>query len=109
MLYFKRKRGKAMSLTKCEQETIINFDEAAQQATVYTCNKAMMRQLDKLAQISSIVIEEKQDQYSKTYVIPKKWIKIKMPRILSSEQKQEMANRARVNFHGKKEKIINDI
>lgn len=39
-----------MSLSLCEQETIINFNEEEKTASVYTHNKALIRKLDKLAQ-----------------------------------------------------------
>ena len=39
-----------MDLTAYERETIINYNEAEQTASVYTHNKTLRRTLDKLAQ-----------------------------------------------------------
>lgn len=39
-----------MNLSLYEQETIINFNEADSTASVYTHNRALIRQLDKLAE-----------------------------------------------------------
>lgn len=39
-----------MNLSLCEQETIINFNEAESTASVYTHNKTLIRKLDKLTQ-----------------------------------------------------------
>lgn len=78
-----------MQLTKYEQETIISFNEGEQFAGVYTHNKALIRRLAKLAQ-------ERPDEcnlenvcrggQAVNYNIPKKWIKITPPRVLSEKQ-----------------------
>lgn len=36
-----------MGLTREEQETIINYNNAESVACIYTCNKALMRKLQK--------------------------------------------------------------
>ena len=38
-----------MKLTKYEQETIINFNNDEQEASIYTASPQMMRKLDALA------------------------------------------------------------
>ena len=40
------------SLSKYEQETVINFNAGEQTATVYTRDKAVMRKLDALVIVS---------------------------------------------------------
>lgn len=78
--------------TKTEQETIINYNEGEKEAGVYTHNKKLLAMLAKLA-------EERPDEcrfergnlndavpYA-DYIIPKKWVKIKPPRIMSEEEK----------------------
>ena len=87
-----------MGLTKYESETIIRFNDAEDEATIYTCNKSWMNRLDKLCEKSSEITVIKQDEFSKEYKIPKKWIKVKMPRQLSEKQRTELIKRAKENF-----------
>lgn len=47
---------------------------------------------------TTTIIVKKQGEYSKTYIIPKSWIKVRIPRQLSEEKRKEMAERARVNL-----------
>ena len=79
-----------MRLSKLEQETIILFNEEEKTAECYTCNKRIMSRLDKLVQDGREITLTKQDEYSKTYVFPKKWVKINPTRILSEESKEKM-------------------
>lgn len=77
-------------LTKYEQETIINFNEKEGTASVYTYNPTLQQKLERLAQErpQECVLDEARD-YSGALVcaIPKRWIKITPPRILSEAQK----------------------
>lgn len=77
-------------LTKHEQETIINFNEAEATASVYTYNQALQRKLKRLARErpQECVLDEARD-YSGALVctIPKRWVRITPTRILSEAQK----------------------
>lgn len=95
-----------MHLTLEEKETIILFNEADSQAKVYTCNKSMMRQLDELCKNSVEITEVLKDEHSKTYLLPKKWIKVRKPRQLSVEKRTELALRAKRNFGHKESEVI---
>lgn len=81
-------------LTRYEQETIINFNEEDATASVYTYNPALRRKLSQLAQERprECVLDETRD-YSGALVctIPKGWVKIKTPRVLSEAQKAVLA------------------
>ena len=79
-------------LTREEIETIINFCSADKTASIYTCSSVMMRQLDKLMeQYPNDVRLIKQDKFSKTYELPKKWVmRIRVPRQISEEQKEKL-------------------
>lgn len=83
-------------LTNDERETIICFNEANKTASVFTYNRRMLRDLDKLA-------TERPDDCQHiggngigghTYIVPKKWIKLRASRILTDEQKAAYAERA---------------
>ena len=90
-----------MALTKYEKETIINFNQDEVNASIYTCDSKWIRDLDKLMKKDSRISLETKDEYSKwtaTYIIPKKAVKIRLPRELSRLDAQKLASRARVNF-----------
>jgi len=87
-----------MALTKYKKETIINFNQDEVNASIYTCDSKWIRDLDKLMKKDSRISLETKDEYSKTYIIPKKAVKIRLPRELSRLDAQKLASRARVNF-----------
>ena len=84
-----------MSINRLEQETIINFNEAESTATVYTHNGALVRKLEELA--DQRPDEVKRDRVfpdgGREYTIPKRWVKVNASRILSEEQKADIAAR----------------
>ncbi|MCD8085485.1 MAG: hypothetical protein LUF28_04025 [Clostridiales bacterium] len=89
-----------MKLSKEEQETIICYNEAEQQASVYTHNKALRRKLEKLAQQhpDECRLEKvSRNGQAVDYIVPVAWVKITPPRQLTEEQRKAMAERAR-NF-----------
>lgn len=78
-------------LTKYERETVISFNEKEDTATVYTCSTQVKNRLKELSLKSSDIYRVKEDEYSQTYIIPKKIIKFSLPRKLSEEEKQKRA------------------
>lgn len=87
--------------TLYEQETIITYNREETFASVYTASPIDIRRLDKLfnERKEEMVLEASTDS-SRTYQVPKTWIKIVPKRILTDEQKQALAERARMNFGG---------
>lgn len=84
------------SLTAYEQETIINFNEDEKTASVYTYNKALIKKLDnfclKYPDLYQLVKQEWYGKHlSKTYIIPKKYVTIRQPKILSEDTKKKFA------------------
>ena len=78
-----------MTISRYEQETIINYNAAEQTATVYTRDKAVMRRLD------ALVIEYPEHyrligetDIDKTYEKPKSFVSYRKPRRLSDEQRK---------------------
>lgn len=90
----------ALSLTKYEQETIINYNQEEKLASCYTMDPSLIRKLDKMCEMSSEITEVKSADGSKTYTFPKKWLRVKMPRQLSEETREKLAKRAKANFGG---------
>lgn len=82
-------------MTRLEQKTIINFNEAKATANVYTHNAALCRKLEALA--AQRPEEVKRGRIFKDggreYVIPKRWVKVNASRILTEEQKAGIAAR----------------
>jgi len=84
-----------MTISRQEQETIVNYNAAEHTATVYTRDKTVMRRLDAL-------VMDFPDHYrligetdiDKTYEMPKSFVSYRKPRQLSDEQRENLRNRA---------------
>ena len=92
-----------MSVSKIEQETVILFNEAEPTASVYTYNGALKRKLSGLCDIRPTEARQTRDdgRGGLTFEVPKRWIKVNASRILTAEQKEERAERARAIFSAK--------
>ena len=82
------------SLSKYEQETVINFNAGEQNATVYTRGKTVMRKLDALViefpEVYKLVGETDID---KTYSMPKSCVSYRKPRKLTALQRAKARER----------------
>lgn len=90
-------------LSNYERETIINYNEGEDTASVYTHNKALRRKLERLAQErpdDCRLFKVSHGDQAVEYYIPKSWVKITPTRILSEEQKAARAAIARRAFLG---------
>jgi len=91
-------------LTKAERETIITYDEEGIMATIYTCHKPLKRKLESCCAKNKGFKLVSWDEYSSTYEIPKQYVSIRCPKVISDEKRAEMANQARRQFT--KQKMI---
>lgn len=82
-----------MKLTRYEQETIINFNNSTQTASIYTASPQIMRRLDALAAVypGHYRLTE-QTEVSKTYSCDKNLITLRKPRKVN-EQHREWTSR----------------
>ena len=80
-----------MKIPRIEMETTISYDESSPIANVYTCNKSLIKKLDKLALNNSDIYRIFEDGYSKKYLFPKSWIGISLPRQLSEKHRKELS------------------
>lgn len=80
-------------LTKYEMETILNYNEAENMASVYTHNVGLMNKLRGLMEEYPEVKLVRQDYDMLEVEVPKRWIKVSPPRRVSEETKQKMAQR----------------
>ena len=83
-----------MGLSNLEKETGINFNEAESFAIVYTANDSLKKKLDMLCKL----YPDFQKQHFtgdkgavKSYHIPKKYVSIRIPRVLSEKQKAALS------------------
>lgn len=80
-------------LSKFERETIIVYNEGDPTASVFTHNRALKNKLAKLAVETNECEKDWENAEAVDYIIPKSWVKIVKPRVLSEEQKQAAAER----------------
>ena len=79
-----------------EKETVINFNNAEQNASCYTLNTPKRQMLLNLAEEypdDVKIISKRDDMVEVTF--PKKWVKIRPPRKLTEEQRVNAAERGR--------------
>lgn len=78
-----------MKLTNIEKETTVNFNEAGRTASVYTHNAALKRQLLELCRTypEQVCQTAANDWGGLTFELPKKWLRVTPPRILSPAQR----------------------
>ena len=70
-----------MNLARYEQEVVINLNADEEMATVYSDNPARVRKMDALVEEFPDVFRIKRwTEVSKTYEMPKKYIRIGRPR-----------------------------
>lgn len=94
--------AKTKPLTGDERETNIQFNEVSPTALIQTDNAPLRRQLDALAKTNpGECIRERVDQYGGGfYQIPKSWIRVKPPRVMSDEEKAARALTRNTDFSG---------
>ena len=79
-----------------EKETVINFNNAEQNASCYTLNTHKRQMLLNLAEEypdDVKIISKRDDMVEVTF--PKKWVKIRPPRKLTEEQRVNVVERGR--------------
>ena len=92
--------GGRMRLSKQEQETIINFNQAENIAYIYTCSRSWMNHLENKLGLKPVRVES----YARDYECPKAWIRKPLkPKKLSEEQRQKISKRLQ------KESILSEV
>lgn len=79
-----------------EKETIITFNNAEATASYYTLNASKRRMILKLAEKypdDVKIVQQTEDMAEVT--LPKKWIRISAPRILSEEEREKLVSRGK--------------
>lgn len=77
------------SLSKYEQETVINFNAGEHTAVVYTRDKAVMRKLDALViEFPEVYKLAGETDIDKTYCMPKSCVNYRKPRRLDDKYRE---------------------
>ena len=87
-----------INLSKLERETIICFNEEESTASVYTHNPSLRRRLEgyALTRPDDCRLDKvTHDGLAVEYIVPKKWIKVNAPRLLTDEQRAALSERGR--------------
>ncbi len=83
-------------MTREEQEVIITTSAADEVAEVYAADPVYIRKMDKLCERDPEHYKlKKRNEYSATYTMPKKLLKFYVPRVLTDEQREAIAERFR--------------
>lgn len=84
-----------MRISKQEQETIILYNEDELTASVYTYSPKMKKSLAALQEErpQEVKLERQDTTGAVSYLIPKKWVKLRPNRILTEEQRRDIAER----------------
>lgn len=104
-----------MELSRYEQETTINYNEAEKTASVFTHNKALRRKLERLAEErpeDCRLIRTTRDGQAAEYEVPKTWMKITPTRILSEEEKakrREAAKRLNISRQSTSSDVVSPL
>lgn len=88
-----------------EQETIITraADEAHWQ--VYTCDGVMKRRMERLAREQGLEVR-RVDRYGIEVEVPKDWLKIKPPRVVSAQERERRRLQAKTRGLGVREQRL---
>ncbi len=91
-----------MKLSNIEKETIINFNEAARTASVYTHNAALKERLLELCQTHPEQVRQTAANAwgGLTFELPKKWLKITPPRKPTPAQLEVLARMTKKRLKG---------
>ena len=83
-----------MLLSRCEQEVVINFNVTEQTASVYCADPKYIRLMDRLvAEYPEVYKVTAVTDVSKTYSMPKAYLKIGKPRRVSAENVERARER----------------
>lgn len=78
-----------MKLTNIERETILNFNEGEEIASLYTYNQKLQNRFDKLAaELPELVSRKDNGHGAVTYDLPKRMLILKIQKPLSEAERQ---------------------
>lgn len=81
--------GTRAALTAAERETIITYDETPDMAIVSTYDHAIISALLDRGLLATDVAREHGQIVGATFRVPKRWIKVKPPRVVTDAQREQ--------------------
>lgn len=98
-------------VSRIEQETIMVFNEQEKTATVETYSTRIKKVIFKALEESFedvILLEDDKETGRVKCIVPKKWVKLRMGRKLTDEQRKAMSNRMKMFVSGYIEEEIEE-
>lgn len=87
-----------MKLTPIERETILNFNEGEDTASLYTYNEKLQKRFDRLAAEYPELVTRKENRHGAvTYEFSKKPLILSFKKPMSESQRQEYHERGKLN------------
>ena len=82
-------------MNNIEKETIINFNEAEKEASVYTFNQKILRKMQEYAEKfpDDCRLIHTGQRGEREYLCPKSWVKFRSPNIISPSRREAMKAR----------------
>lgn len=80
-----------MTVIKCEQETIINYNNEEAEADIFTYDRKLITKLKRVG-VNLIDVNGDGSYFCK---VPKNWVKVSPPRKVSDETKAKFGERAK--------------
>ncbi|MEG1578791.1 MAG: molecular chaperone [Oscillospiraceae bacterium] len=87
-----------MKLTKIEKETILNFNEGEEIASLYTYNQKLQKRFDKFVEEFPALVRRKDNGHGAvTYDLPKKMLILKIQKPISETERQRRSAYAKAH------------
>jgi hypothetical protein len=81
-----------MSVTGIEAETIINYNQDEKTAEIYTHDKRLIKRLlECCKKFPTLFYFVESEGEASTFLIPKKYVSVRQPKIYTEEQKERMS------------------
>ena len=76
------------------------FNEEEPQASIYTYSRSLKKNLRELSEKfpKDVILKQKDERGGETFLIPKKWVKVRAPRIVSEEEREKRAAALKANL-----------
>lgn len=87
-----------MNLSPYERETIINWNQGDENASVFTYDKSLMRKIDKIRSNNKAVALLREGNGFREYSLPKTMLTIKEQRKYSEETLEKLRRQAKERF-----------
>jgi hypothetical protein len=96
----------SLRMPKIEKETIVNYNAAESEASVYTRDPAVMKKLDRLVRKNPESYRiERESEYDRVYSMPKNLITFSAPRTVGDAKREQARQSMKQINENKKEQV----